>query len=85
MTFDGADNTMSLPDHDDHIHLGFHPLFGENGKLGKQAEAILKPGQWIKLIARLGEIQNPTVRVKPSKYSITVEPPQTASTAHAGE
>jgi len=85
MTFDGADNTLSLPDHADHIHLGFRPLFGTNSKLGRQAEAILKPGQWIKLIDRLGQIQNPTVAVKPSKYSITVEPPQIASSAHNGE
>jgi hypothetical protein len=85
MTFDGADNTMSLPDHNDHIHVGFRPLFGTNGKLGRQAEAILKPGQWIKLIDRLGDIENPTVRVKPSKFSITVHPPAEASTAHVGE
>ncbi len=85
MTFDGADNTLSLPDHADHIHVGFRPLFGTNSKLGRQAEAILKPGQWIKLIDRLGQIQNPTVAVKPSKYSITVEPPQRASSAHIGE
>jgi hypothetical protein len=78
MTYDGADNTFALPDHADHIHLGFQPLFGPNRKLSQQAEAILKPGQWIKLIDRLGQIDNPTVRVKPSKYAITVEPP------HAG-
>ncbi len=75
MTFDGADNTMALPDHADHIHVGFRPLFGTNGKLGAQAAAVLKPGQWIKLIDRLGSIDNPTVRVKPSKYSITVRRP----------
>jgi murein DD-endopeptidase MepM/ murein hydrolase activator NlpD len=85
MTFDGADNTLALPDHADHIHVGFRPLFGSNGKLGRQAQAVLKPGQWIKLIDRLGDIQNPTVRVKPSKYAITVEPPHRASAAHAGE
>jgi hypothetical protein len=87
MTFDGADNTLALPDHDDHIHLGFRPLFGTNGKLGRQAQAVLKPGQWIKLIDRLSTIDNPTVRVKPSKYSITVEPPAVdgASDAHQGE
>ena len=28
MTFKGADNTLSLSDHDDHIHVGFHPLYG---------------------------------------------------------
>jgi Transglycosylase SLT domain len=70
MTFRGADNTLSLPDHYNHIHVGFHPLFGENKKLGKQLAAILKPGQWIKLIDRLNSIPNPKVSPKPSKYSI---------------
>ena len=32
MTFDGADNTLSLPDHNDHIHVGFQPLYGANAK-----------------------------------------------------
>ena len=78
MTFDGADNTLALPDHANHIHVGFRPLYGTNSKLGRQAAAILKPGQWIKLIDRLGQIQNPTVRVKPSKYAITVVPAHAA-------
>ena len=60
-------------------------MFTEDGKLDPAANAVLKPGQWVKLIDRLGDIQNPTVRVKPSKYAITVEPPQKASDAHQGE
>jgi hypothetical protein len=70
MTFDGADNTLALPDHADHIHVGFHPLFGDNAKLGKQLNAVLKPGQWIKLIDRIGSIKNPQVPTTPSPYSI---------------
>jgi hypothetical protein len=83
MTFDGADNTLSLPDHADHIHVGFQPLFGTNDKLGKQLDSALKPDQWIKLINRLGKIDNPTVPIKPSKYAIKV--PKRASKAHVGE
>ena len=30
--FGGADNIMRLPDHDDHIHVGFHPLYGTDGR-----------------------------------------------------
>jgi Peptidase family M23 len=83
MTFDGADNTLSLPDHNDHIHVGFQPLFGANAKLGHQLNSALKPGQWIKLIDRLGKIDNPTVPIKPSKYALKV--PKRASKAHVGE
>jgi hypothetical protein len=79
MTFDGADNTLSLPDHNDHIHVGFQPLFGTGARL----DSALRPGQWIKLIDRLGQIQNPTVPIKPSKYSLKV--PKRASKAHVGE
>ncbi len=83
MTFDGADNTLSLPDHNDHIHVGFQPLFGTNDKLGQQLNSALKPGQWLRLMNRLGKIDNPTVPIKPSKYAIKV--PKRASKAHVGE
>jgi hypothetical protein len=85
MTFDGADNTLSLPDHADHIHVGFRPLYGDNKKLGKQLDSVLKPGQWIKLIDRIGAIDNPTVLTQPSKYAIRVAAPKRASDAHVGE
>jgi hypothetical protein len=91
MTFEGADNTLSLPDHADHIHVGFRPLYGSDSKLGRQLNSALKPKQWIKLINRLGEIDNPKVLTAPSKYAI--DDPKTstdsktarASDAHVGE
>jgi murein DD-endopeptidase MepM/ murein hydrolase activator NlpD len=57
MSFDGTDNTLALPDHADHIHVGFRPAAGSRA----DAEAVLKPGQWTKLIERLGQIRNPTI------------------------
>ena len=81
MKFEGTDNTFAMGDHHDHIHVGLRPLYGTNSKLAKQINAILKPKQWIKLIDRLGEIDNPTVRRKPSKYAV----PRAASDAHKGE
>jgi murein DD-endopeptidase MepM/ murein hydrolase activator NlpD len=72
MTIPGLDNTMSLPDHYNHIHVGFHPLYGSSPGTARQYNAVLKPGQWIHLINRLGQIDNPVVPVKPSKYSIKV-------------
>ena len=68
MQFAGTDNTFAMGDHDDHIHVGFRPFYGANSKAARQVNAILKPKQWIKLIDRLGEIDNPTVRRTPSKY-----------------
>jgi hypothetical protein len=47
--------------------------------------SVLQPGQWIKLIDRLGKIANPQVPTSPSKYSIQVKKPTSASSAHAGD
>jgi hypothetical protein len=84
MKYEGEDNTMAMADHDDHIHVGFTPYAGTDSKTGRQLAAVLKPGQWIKLIDRLGEIDNPTVRTKPSAASLVVKPKR-ASVKHKGE
>jgi len=81
MQFAGTDNTFAMGDHDDHIHVGFRPFYGANSRAARQVNAILKPKQWIKLIDRLGEIDNPTVRRTPSKYAV----PTRSSDAHKGE
>ena len=70
MRFDGADNTLALPSHADHIHVGFQPLYGANTKLGRQLSAILKPSQWTRLIDRLSRIDNPIVSLQPSTYAL---------------
>jgi hypothetical protein len=70
MEFAGADNTLALSDHADHIHVGFQPLYGTNKRMAKQVNATLKPRQWIKLVDRLNQIDEPTVRVRPSKYAL---------------
>jgi hypothetical protein len=67
--FGGADNILSLPDHYNHIHAGFRPMYNTSDGGG-----ALKAGQWIKLIDRLNNIDNPTVRVKPSKDALPVKP-----------
>jgi hypothetical protein len=86
MTFEDTDNTYAMGDHDDHIHVGFQPLYGTNSKAAKQVNAILKPDQWIKLIDRLDEIDNPTVSVAPSKYAIkAASKKKPGSRAHRGD
>jgi len=68
MTYPGTDNTLALPDHADHIHVGFRPLDGPLG--ARQMAAILKPQQWTKLVEQLGTIENPVVPRRASKYAI---------------
>jgi hypothetical protein len=77
-------STFAMADHNDHIHVGFQPMFGANKKLGKQALAVLEPGQWSDLITRLGEIENPVVPTKPSKYALPAKKKR-SSNAHLGE
>jgi hypothetical protein len=72
MTFKNADNTLSMPDHWNHIHVGWRPMYGANKAAARQIDQILKPNQWIKLINRLGQIDNPKVPIRPSKYSVKV-------------
>ena len=81
MTFDGTDNTLSMGDHDDHIHVGWRPLYGENRRAARQIDAVLKPEQWIKLIDRLGDIDNPAVRAQPSRFAVKVQKPASTSSS----
>jgi len=74
--------TLALPDHADHIHVGFQPLLGPNDKLGRAARRILSSNQWDKFVSRLTDIQNPVVRTAPSRYSIRV---RRGSRAHSGD
>jgi hypothetical protein len=62
-----GETSFALPDHYDHVHVGYHPLEG-----GPEAQfaALLKPNQWQRLIDRLGQIENPDVPVNPSKYAV---------------
>ena len=76
--------TFAMSDHHDHIHVGFQPMFGENRKLGKQALAVLSPGQWDDLLSRLNEIENPVVPTTPSKFALPTADKR-SSDAHVGE
>ncbi len=60
--------TFILPDHYNHIHVGY--TFTTGGSSIKQLGEILKPEQWQRLIQRLGQIQNPKVPSKPSAAAL---------------
>ncbi|HEX3911402.1 MAG TPA: lytic murein transglycosylase [Solirubrobacteraceae bacterium] len=70
MSYPGADNTLAKADHYNHIHVGFRP-FAQAGLAGSLTSSIT-PGQWIKLISRLGEIPDPKVSNGPSAAAIPV-------------
>jgi hypothetical protein len=72
MSYPGTDNTLAKADHYNHIHVGFRP-FAQASLAGSLTSAIT-PGQWIKLIARLGEIPDPAVANGPSAAAIPVHP-----------
>jgi hypothetical protein len=72
MTYPGADNTLARADHYNHIHVGFRPLFAQSASLAGSLSSSITPSQWIKLIARLGEIPDPTVSSGPSAAAIPV-------------
>ncbi|HEV2791223.1 MAG TPA: lytic murein transglycosylase, partial [Solirubrobacterales bacterium] len=63
--------SFAMADHYDHVHVGYHPV---ESALEAQFSALLKPDQWQRLINRLGEIENPSVPVNPSKYAVPDQP-----------
>jgi hypothetical protein len=67
---DRGQNTVAMGDHGDHIHIGWRPLFGDNRRLGRQAMAVLRPGQWHDLVGRLGRIDQPAVPLRPSRFAV---------------
>ncbi len=72
MTYPGADNTLAMADHYNHIHVGFRPLFAQSASVAGSLSSSITPSQWIKLISRLGEIPDPTVSSGPSAAAIPV-------------
>jgi soluble lytic murein transglycosylase-like protein len=74
MSYPGTDNTLAMADHYNDIHVGFQPLFTPSATLAGVFSSAITPSEWIKLIARLGEIPNPAVASGPSAASIPDHP-----------
>jgi hypothetical protein len=72
MSYPATDNTLAKADHYNHIHVGFRPLFAQSARLAGSLSSSITPSQWIKLIARLGEIPDPSVANGPSAAAIPV-------------
>jgi hypothetical protein len=62
-----GETSFALPDHYDHVHVGYSP---DAGPFGEQFEALLKPKQWQRLTRRLEGIDNPRVPTGPSRFSL---------------
>jgi hypothetical protein len=62
-----GETSFALPDHYDHVHIGYHPI---TGPFDQQFNALLKPDQWQRLTKRLDEIKNPRVSSKPSPFAL---------------
>jgi Transglycosylase SLT domain len=92
-SYPGTDNTVSAPSHSDSIRVEFAPLDGRArvaGALAARAAGTfsspITPGQWVQLIARLGEIPDPKVGSGPSSAAIPDRPgaPSTGAAPAAG-
>ncbi len=81
MSYPGTDNTLAKADHYNHIHVGFYPAGALAASAGGSLSSSITPSEWIKLIARLGEIPDPSVANGPSAAAIPVH---ASSTGGAG-
>jgi hypothetical protein len=67
MRYPGQADTISLPDHANRIQVSFAPV----GRHLISAQA-LSPGQWRRLIGRLGRLPEPAVPISRSRYAFRV-------------
>ncbi len=75
-----GETSFALPDHYDHVHIGYYPI-GTRNPFAAPFSPLLKPNQWQLLIDRLGQIENPEVPIRPSRYSL----PDTESNGAGGD
>jgi hypothetical protein len=74
MSYPGAAGTLTRPSARSAIHVAFSPLDRSAAHGARSYGSPLSPDEWIRLIARLGEIPDPTVASGPSPASIPVTP-----------
>jgi soluble lytic murein transglycosylase-like protein len=70
MSYPESDNTIAKADYYDDIHIGFLPASAASANVGGSLSSQVTPSEWIKLIARLGEIPDPSVANGPSSAAI---------------
>jgi hypothetical protein len=70
MSYPSEETSVAASDHADRITLTFGPPAGAPSDFTRLGNPGLTPPQWLELITRLGEIQNPTVAGQPSSAAI---------------
>ncbi|MCW3028464.1 MAG: peptidoglycan DD-metalloendopeptidase family protein [Solirubrobacterales bacterium] len=74
MSYPGAAGALTRPNARSAIHVAFTPLNDGAAHGARVYGSALTPDQWLRLIARLGEIPDPTVASGPSPASIPAKP-----------
>jgi hypothetical protein len=74
MSYPGAAGALTRPSARSAIHVAFTPLNKGAAHGASVYGSALTPDQWVRLIARLGEIPDPTVASGPSPASIPAKP-----------
>ena len=70
----GTNNTLVKPSARDYVYVAFSPPSGSGARAASAFGSVLSAKEWIKLIARLGEIPDPTVAGGPSSASVPDRP-----------
>ena len=64
MNYEGADNTLAMGDHADHIHVGFRPQFDPEQRAAGSPSPSSSRRSGSSSIDRLGQIDNPTIQLE---------------------
>ncbi len=74
MSYPGAATTVTSSKSSGTIRVLFAAPRSALARIAGPSSSVLSPTQWSRLIARLGEIPDPTVASKPSSAAIPVAP-----------
>lgn len=73
----GTNNTLVKLSAADYVYVAFSPPSGSGARTASAFGSVLSAKEWIKLIARLGEIPDPTVAGGPSSAAVPDKPRNT--------
>jgi hypothetical protein len=81
----GAPRTVVLPGYAGVIDISFAPLGATQARAADASSSGLTPAEWLKLVARLGQVPDPTVSAKPSTAAIPDHSSAASSAATEGK